>query len=170
MYEYRLPRAQGPRPVTLELNGNPTYKALSYDGSTSQAPIFSTASIKDEFQYMLLISKKINPICPIGNLSTSSYQFLIAKRRPGVSRKSGTTFGQGTILEPSTPHIGREVALVVWTAALVYIYARISQIAEIHTSFYTTQSPHSSSVHMLSSEISKQDAQRTTIAQALLGG
>jgi len=158
MYEYRLPRAQGPRPVTLELNGNPTYKALSYDGSTSQAPIFSTASIKDEFQYMLLISKKINPICPIGNLSTSSYQFLIAKR------------SQGTILEPSTPHIGREVALVVWTAALVYIYARISQIAEIHTSFYTTQSPHSSSVHMLSREISKQDAQRTTIAQALLGG
>jgi hypothetical protein len=80
MYEYRLPRAQGPRRVTLELNGNPTYKALSYacnEGSTSQAPIFSTTSIKGEFQQMLLISsKKTNPICPIRNLSTFSYESL----------------------------------------------------------------------------------------------
>jgi hypothetical protein len=38
-----------------------------------------------------------------------------------VSRKSATIFGQGTIPEPSTPHIGREVALVARTAAFVYI-------------------------------------------------
>jgi hypothetical protein len=55
-----------------------------------------------------------------------------------VSRKSAIIFGQGAILEPSTPHIGREVALVARTAAFVYMYARISQIAEIHTSFYAT--------------------------------
>ena len=48
-----------------------------------------------------------------------------------MSRKSATIFGQGTIPEPSTPHIGREVALVARTAAFVYIYARISQIAEM---------------------------------------
>ena len=38
-----------------------------------------------------------------------------------LSRKSATIFGQGTIPEPSTPHIGREVALVARTAAFVYI-------------------------------------------------
>ena len=38
-----------------------------------------------------------------------------------MSRKSATIFGQGTIPEPSTPHIGREVALVARTAAFVYI-------------------------------------------------
>jgi hypothetical protein len=42
-------------------------------------------------------------------------------RVPILSRKSATIFGQGTIPEPSTPHIGREVALVAWTAAFVYI-------------------------------------------------
>ena len=42
--------------------------------------------------------------------------------------------------KPSTSHIGKGVALVAWTAALVYIYAWISQIAEIHTSFYVTGS------------------------------
>src|SRR5271156_109515 len=57
-----------------------------------------------------------------------------------MSRKSATIFGQGAIPEPSTPHIGREVALVARTAAFVYIYARISQIAEIRTSFYATKS------------------------------
>ena len=55
-----------------------------------------------------------------------------------MSRKSDTIFGQGTILEPFTPNTGREVALIARTAALVYIDARISQIAEIHTSFYAT--------------------------------
>jgi hypothetical protein len=55
-----------------------------------------------------------------------------------VSRKLAIIFGQGTILGPSAPHIGREVALVAQTAAFVYIYARISQIAEIHTSLYAT--------------------------------
>jgi hypothetical protein len=29
-----------------------------------------------------------------------------------LSRKTATIFGQGTIPEPSTPHIGKEVALV----------------------------------------------------------
>jgi hypothetical protein len=43
--------------------------------------------------------------------------------------------------EPSTPHIGKGVALVAQAAALVYIYARISQIAEIHTSSYATSTP-----------------------------
>jgi hypothetical protein len=38
-----------------------------------------------------------------------------------LSRKSATIFGQGTIPEPSTPHIGREVELVARTAAFVYI-------------------------------------------------
>jgi hypothetical protein len=33
------------------------------------------------------------------------------------------------------------VELVARTAALVYIYARISQIAKIHTSLYSTTSP-----------------------------
>jgi hypothetical protein len=46
-------------------------------------------------------------------------------------------FGQGTTRTFYT-HIGRKVALVARTAAFVYIYARISQIAEIHTSFYAT--------------------------------
>jgi hypothetical protein len=53
---------------------------------------------------------------------------------------SDTTFGQGTILEPSTSHISGEVELAAWATALVYIYARISQIAEIHTSFSATTS------------------------------
>jgi hypothetical protein len=38
-----------------------------------------------------------------------------------VSQKSATIFGQGTIPKPSTPHIGREVALVARTVAFVYI-------------------------------------------------
>jgi hypothetical protein len=42
-------------------------------------------------------------------------------------------FGQGTIPEPSMPHIGREVALVAQVATLVYINARPSQIAGIIT-------------------------------------
>ena len=37
-----------------------------------------------------------------------------------LSRKSHTIFGQGTIPEPSTSHIGKGVALVARTAALVY--------------------------------------------------
>ena len=51
-------------------------------------------------------------------------------------------FVQGTILEPSTSHIGREVALVAWATALVYlyIYARISQIAEIKTTSFSVTS------------------------------
>src|SRR2546421_11815240 len=55
-----------------------------------------------------------------------------------VSRKSDTIFGQGTIPEPSTSHIGNGVALVARTAAFVYIYARISQIAEMTLSFHAT--------------------------------
>jgi hypothetical protein len=48
-----------------------------------------------------------------------------------VSRKSATIFGQGTIPELSTSHIGKGVALVARAAAFVYIYARIPQIAEM---------------------------------------
>jgi hypothetical protein len=51
----------------------------------------------------------------------------------GLSRKSDTIFGQWTILEPSMPHIGREVALVTQAATLVYINAGPSQIAEMTT-------------------------------------
>ena len=43
-----------------------------------------------------------------------------------VSRKSATIFGQGTIPEPSTPHIGKgvaTVATVAQAAAFVYIYS-----------------------------------------------
>jgi hypothetical protein len=53
-----------------------------------------------------------------------------------MSRKSDTIFGQGAIPEPSATHRGREVALVARMAAFAYIYTRISQIAEIHTSLY----------------------------------
>ena len=45
--------------------------------------------------------------------------------------KSATIFGEGTIPEPSTSHIGKGVALVAQTTAFVCIYARISQIAEM---------------------------------------
>src|SRR2546423_1247422 len=43
-----------------------------------------------------------------------------------------------TILTLSAFHIGRKVALDAQAAALVYIYARISQIAEMTLSFYVT--------------------------------
>jgi hypothetical protein len=43
-----------------------------------------------------------------------------------------------TILKPTAFHIGRKRALDAQAAAFVYIYARIPQIAEIHTSFYAT--------------------------------
>jgi hypothetical protein len=116
MYEYRLAGAQGPRRITLELNGNPTYEALSYvcnEGSTSQAPIFSTASIKDEFQHMLLVSssKKVNPICPTGNLSMFSYQSLVAKGRLGGNTRalvhmlsSGSLSETSKCMHSSRPH------------------------------------------------------------------
>jgi hypothetical protein len=55
-----------------------------------------------------------------------------------VSRKSATIFGNGTIPEPSESHIGKGVALVAQTAAFVYIYARIPQIAERTLSFHVT--------------------------------
>src|SRR5277367_5788078 len=57
-----------------------------------------------------------------------------------VSRKSDTIFGRRTIPEPSTPHIGKGVALDAETVALVYMYARIPQVARIYTSFYATDS------------------------------
>src|SRR5271156_2636631 len=56
-----------------------------------------------------------------------------------MSRKSATIFGTGTIPEPSGSHIGKGVALVARTAAFVYIYARIPQIAEMTLSFHATQ-------------------------------
>jgi hypothetical protein len=43
-----------------------------------------------------------------------------------------------TILTRSAFHIGRKVALDAQAAAFVYIYARISQIAEMTLSFYVT--------------------------------
>jgi ubiquitin C len=43
--------------------------------------------------------------------------------------ESDTIFGRGTILEPSTSHIGQGWALATLVAVLVYIYSRISQIA-----------------------------------------
>jgi hypothetical protein len=60
-----------------------------------------------------------------------------------VSRKSDTTFSQGTIPELSTSHIGKGVALVALAAAFVYIYARIPQIEEMTLSFHATDN-HSS--------------------------
>jgi hypothetical protein len=43
-----------------------------------------------------------------------------------VSRESDTIFGQGTMLEPSTPHIGKGVALGAQATAPVYprVYRR----------------------------------------------
>jgi hypothetical protein len=38
-----------------------------------------------------------------------------------MSRKTATISDQGTIPEPSTPHIGKEVALVARTVAFVYV-------------------------------------------------
>jgi hypothetical protein len=64
-----------------------------------------------------------------------------------VSRKSDTIFGQGTIPEPSTTHIGKGVALDAEIAALVYIYARISQRAEMTLSFYVTHEVHTHEMH-----------------------
>jgi hypothetical protein len=43
-----------------------------------------------------------------------------------------------TILKPTALHIGRGVALDAQVAAFVYIYATISQIAEMTLSFYAT--------------------------------
>jgi hypothetical protein len=79
--------------------------------------------------------------CHAGRLETPSRDLAekICGKRP-LSRKSDTIFGQGTIPEPSTSHIGKGVALVARTAAFVYIYARISQIAEMTLSFYATPS------------------------------
>ena len=57
-----------------------------------------------------------------------------------MSRETVTIFGRGTILEPSTSHIGQGVALVAQTAAFVYIYVRISQIVERTLSFHATPS------------------------------
>ena len=59
--------------------------------------------------------------------------------RVKLSRKSVTILGRRSISEPSTPHIGKEVALVARTAAFVYIYARIPQRAEMPLSFYATE-------------------------------
>jgi hypothetical protein len=56
-----------------------------------------------------------------------------------LSRKSATIFGQGTIPELSTSHIGKGVALVARAAAFVYIYARIPQIAEMTLSFHAIE-------------------------------
>src|SRR5271170_6609238 len=56
--------------------------------------------------------------------------------------ESGTIFGKGTIPEPSTPHIGKGVALVAQAAAPVYprVYRRsaISDSTNDHSSFYAT--------------------------------
>jgi hypothetical protein len=72
--------------------------------------------------------------CGIGN----DGQHMSGRLAVPMSRKSATTFGQGTMLEPSTSHIGKGVALVAQAAAFVYIYARISQIAEMTLSFHAT--------------------------------
>src|SRR5271163_3310019 len=56
--------------------------------------------------------------------------------------ESGTIFGEGTIPEPSTPHIGKGVALVAQAAAPVYprVYRRstISDSTNDHSYFYAT--------------------------------
>src|SRR5277367_5522012 len=56
-----------------------------------------------------------------------------------MSRKLDSIFPRGTIRQPSGSHIGREVALVTRTAAFVYTYARIPQIAEMTLSFHATK-------------------------------
>ena len=58
-----------------------------------------------------------------------------------LSRKSDTILGQGTVLEHSTTHIGKEVALDVQAEAFAYIYDRIPQIAEMTLSFYAPPPP-----------------------------
>jgi hypothetical protein len=69
------------------------------------------------------------------DIDTSAKTLLLLEdiSQGDMSRKSDTIFGQGTILELSMPHIGREVALVAQAATLVYINARPSQIAEMIT-------------------------------------
>ena len=59
----------------------------------------------------------------------------IVRYRPCCVTESDTIFGQGTMPEPATSYIGQEVALDAQAAVLVYIEARISQIAETHSSF-----------------------------------
>ena len=54
--------------------------------------------------------------------------------RPQALRRcvteTDTIFGQGSMLEPSTSHIGQGVALHAQAAVLVYINVRHPQIAE----------------------------------------
>jgi hypothetical protein len=56
-----------------------------------------------------------------------------------VSRETDTILGQGTMLEPSTPYIGKGVALVAQAAAPVYprVYrcSTISDSRNDHSSF-----------------------------------
>src|SRR2546421_3816205 len=60
---------------------------------------------------------------------------LDSQQHPNLSRKFRyRNLFKGTILEPSTSHIGREVALVAWAAALVYKYI-YAGIAEMITHF-----------------------------------
>ena len=63
-----------------------------------------------------------------------------------LSRKPATIFGQGTIPEPSSPHIGKgvaTVAIVAQAAAFVYIYSpeSISDSRNDH-SLFTRSTQH----------------------------
>jgi hypothetical protein len=53
-----------------------------------------------------------------GSRSAAAVRFRFLRK---MSRKSATIFGQETIPEPSTPHIGKGVALVARTVAFAYI-------------------------------------------------
>jgi hypothetical protein len=79
------------------------------------------------------------PTSPLRSPHNESLRQLARKK---VSRKSDTTFGQGTIPELSASHIGKGVALVALAAAFVYIYARIPQIEEMTLSFHATENRH----------------------------
>jgi len=72
---------------------------------------------------------------PISHSSPPSVQHPLPNC---MSRKSDAIFGRRTTPEPPTSHIGKGVALVARTAAFVYKYAKISQMAEMTLSFYAT--------------------------------
>ena len=63
----------------------------------------------------------------VGQLKALSSEVLLhGDIHSQLSRESDTIFGQGTMLEPSTPYIGKGVALVAQAATPVYprVYRR----------------------------------------------
>jgi hypothetical protein len=113
---------------------------------------FNTFALSQEMPQRLTQSMYIQPQTlklPSTAIFASAYALSTAesvprsgdvlRRTEDMSRETATIFGRGTILEPSTSHIGQGVALVAQTAAFVYIYVRIPQIVEMTLSLHATR-------------------------------